>query len=104
MRVACAAMPIATASNVGPAHIDIAYERLGDPQAPPVLLLMGLGAQLVGWPDGFCDELVRGGLHVIRFDNRDAGESTHMTGTPPPNFTAALGGDCSSAAYNLSDM
>jgi pimeloyl-ACP methyl ester carboxylesterase len=97
-------MTIERAANVGPAKIDLAYERLGDPQAPPVLLLMGLGAQLVGWPDGFCDELVRCGLHVIRFDNRDAGESTHLTDAPPPSFLAALGGDCSSAAYNLSDM
>lgn len=97
-------MTIERATNVGPAKIDIAYERLGNPHAPPVLLIMGLGAQLIGWPDGFCDELVAHGLHVIRFDNRDAGESTHMTGAPPPNFVAALGGDHSSASYTLTDM
>lgn len=97
-------MTIATASNVGPARIDIAYERLGDPHAPPVLLIMGVGAQLIAWPDGFCDELVRRGLHLIRFDNRDVGESTHLTGAPPPDMAAALAGDCSSASYTLSDM
>lgn len=95
-------MTIAIASNVGPARIDIAYERLGDPSAPTVLLIMGLGAQLIQWPDGFCDELVRRRLHVIRFDNRDVGQSTRFHGTP--NFMAALAGDFSSAAYTLSDM
>ncbi|HWO18228.1 MAG TPA: alpha/beta hydrolase [Kofleriaceae bacterium] len=97
-------MTIERATNVGPAHIDIAYERLGDPHGPPVLLIMGLNAQLIAWPDGFCDELVRRGLHLIRFDNRDVGESTHMTGAPPPDMAAALAGDHSSASYKLSDM
>ncbi len=97
-------MTIERASKVGPARIDLAYERLGDAHAPPVLLIMGIGAQLIAWPDGFCDELVRRGLHLIRFDNRDAGESTHLTGAPPPNMAAALAGDPSSASYTLSDM
>lgn len=97
-------MTIVRATGVGPARIEIAYERLGDPHAPPVLLIMGLGAQLVGWPDGFCDELVQRGLYLIRFDNRDVGESTHMTSAPPPNMAAALAGDRSSASYTLSDM
>jgi pimeloyl-ACP methyl ester carboxylesterase len=97
-------MTIERARNVGPARIDIAYERLGDAGAPPLLMIMGLGAQLVGWPDGFCDELVKRGLQLIRFDNRDAGESTHMTSAPPADVMAALGGDLSSASYTLSDM
>jgi pimeloyl-ACP methyl ester carboxylesterase len=97
-------MTIETASNVGPARLDIAYERLGDRSAPPVLLIMGLGAQLIGWPDGFCDELVRRGLHVIRFDNRDVGQSTHLPRAPLPNMAASLAGDHSSASYTLSDM
>ncbi len=97
-------MPIETVSNVGPARIDIAYERLGDPTAPPVLLIMGLGAQLIAWPDGFCDELVARGVQLIRFDNRDAGQSTHLTDARPPHMVAALAGDHSSASYTLSDM
>ena len=97
-------MTIERAPNIGPARIDIAYERLGDPRALPVLLIMGGGAQLIAWPDGFCDELLRRGLHLVRFDNRDAGESTHMTGAPAPDFAAAMAGDCSSASYTLSDM
>jgi pimeloyl-ACP methyl ester carboxylesterase len=95
-------MTIAIASNVGPAGIDMAYERLGEPGAPPVLLIMGLGAQLIGWPDGLCDDLVRRGLQIVRFDNRDAGESTHQTGAP--DFAAALAGDHARAPYTLSDM
>jgi len=97
-------MTIEIAKNVGPARIDIAYERLGDRQAPPVLLVMGIAQQLIGWPDGLCDEIVGRGLHVIRFDNRDVGESTHMTNAPMPNFVAAMAGDTSSASYTLSDM
>ena len=59
------------ASKVGPAGIDIAYQRFGNPDAPVVLLIMGVAAQLIHWPDAFCHALVEGGLQVIRFDNRD---------------------------------
>src|SRR5439155_8247891 len=95
---------IEKAVNVGPSRLEIAYERLGDPDATPVLLIMGMGAQLIAWPDGFCDELVSRGLHVIRFDNRDAGESTHMTAAPPPDMPAAIAGNFAAVAYTLSDM
>lgn len=97
-------MTIQRATNVGPSKIEIAYERLGDPAATPVLLIMGLGTQLIGWADDFCNELVRRGLHVIRFDNRDVGESTHMHHAPLPNLPAAMGGDYSTATYRLTDM
>src|SRR6516225_2905524 len=92
------------ASKVGPAAIDIAYQRLGNPDAPVVLLIMGLAAQSIAWPDGFCHALVDSGLQVIRFDNRDAGLSTHLTDTPPPDLRAALAGDLSSVSYTLLDM
>jgi pimeloyl-ACP methyl ester carboxylesterase len=55
-------------------------------------------------PDAFCHALVDRGLQTIRSDNHDAGLSTHMTGTPPPNLSDALAGDLSSALYTLSDM
>lgn len=58
----------------------LAYEDWGDAAAPPILLIMGLGAQMVLWPDGFCRELVRAGLRVIRFDNRDVGLSDRFDG------------------------
>jgi pimeloyl-ACP methyl ester carboxylesterase len=92
------------ASKVGAARIDIAYQRLGNPDAPAVLLIMGLAAQSIHWPDAFCRALVDRGLQVIRFDNRDSGLSTHLTDAPPPNLPAALAGDLSSVSYTLSDM
>jgi pimeloyl-ACP methyl ester carboxylesterase len=92
------------ARKVGPAGIDIAYERLGSCDAPAVLLIMDGGAQMISWPDAFCEALVSHGLHVIRFDNRDVGRSTHMTDAPPPNLQAVLAGELSSASYTLSDM
>ena len=63
------------AHGVGPGRIDIAYERFGPHESPPVLLIMGLGTQMLGWPDGFCSELAGRGVHVVRFDNRDVGLS-----------------------------
>jgi pimeloyl-ACP methyl ester carboxylesterase len=92
------------ASNIGPDGIDIAYQRLGDRAAPPVLLIMGIAGQSISWPDSFCHDLVDRGLQVIRFDNRDSGLSTHLTDAPPPDLPAALTGDLSSASYTLSDM
>jgi pimeloyl-ACP methyl ester carboxylesterase len=92
------------ASKVGPAGIDIAYQRLGNPDAPVVLLIMGVAAQSIHWPDAFCHALVNRGLQVIRFDNRDVGLSTHLTEARPPDLPAALAGDLSSVSYTLSDM
>jgi pimeloyl-ACP methyl ester carboxylesterase len=65
------------ATKVGPAAIDIAYQRLGNPDVPVVLLIMGIAGQSIHWPDAFCHALVDGGLQVIRFDNRDVGLPTH---------------------------
>ena len=91
-------------SKVGPAGIDIAYQRLGRRDAPAGLLIMGVAAQSIHWPDTFCHALVERGLQVIRFDNRDAGLSTHMQDAPRPDLPAALAGDLSSVSYTLSDM
>jgi pimeloyl-ACP methyl ester carboxylesterase len=60
--------------------IDICYETFGDPGAEPMLLIMGLGAQMVLWDDEFCRQLAAHGFRVIRFDNRDIGLSTKFTG------------------------
>lgn len=93
-----------TARGVGPAGIEVTYECFGDPEAPPVLLIMGAGAQMIHWPEGFCAALVGRGVQVIRFDNRDAGRSTHFSDAPRPDLAAALAGDFSSVSYTLSDM
>ncbi len=84
--------------------IALAYESFGDHADPPMLLVMGLGAQMIAWPDEFCAQLATRGYRVIRFDNRDVGLSTHLVGGPAPDVAKAMAGDYSSAAYTLSDM
>jgi len=60
--------------------IDICYEIFGHADAEPLLLLMGLGAQMIHWDDEFCRQLAARGFRVIRFDNRDIGKSSHLSG------------------------
>jgi pimeloyl-ACP methyl ester carboxylesterase len=63
--------------------ITLCYETYGSPANPPLLLIQGLGMQMIGWPEEFCEQLVARGFFVVRFDNRDAGRSTHVPGRPP---------------------
>ena len=84
--------------------ISIAYQRMGEMDAPVVLLIMGVAAQMIHWPNPFCTALVERGVQVIRFDNRDAGKSTHLVDAPAPDLPAVLRGDLSSVSYTLSDM
>ena len=60
--------------------IDLCYEIFGDADAEPMLLIMGLGAQMIHWDDDFCRELAARGFRVIRFDNRDIGQSSKLSG------------------------
>ncbi|CAN5221148.1 alpha/beta hydrolase [soil metagenome] len=94
-------MPVQTAPANG---IEIAYESFGDPSGRPLLLVMGLATQMLAWHEEFCGALVDLGFHVVRYDNRDIGLSTHMHDAPPPDVMAALGGDTSSASYTLDDL
>lgn len=66
--------------------ISLEAETFGDPTRPTVLLIMGLGCQLVVWPDAFCEALVAEGFHVVRFDNRDIGLSEKIKGPRDPQF------------------
>lgn len=91
-------MPRITANG-----IEIEYESLGNEGAPPLILIMGLGMQLIAWPDDLCAMFVERGFRVIRFDNRDIGLSSKMGG-PVPNLMAALAGDASARSYSLDDM
>lgn len=84
--------------------IELAYEVGGDPAGVPMLLIMGLGAQMILWPDDLVAELGARGFRTVRFDNRDCGRSTWIEGGPEPNPLAALAGDTSSASYTLEDM
>jgi pimeloyl-ACP methyl ester carboxylesterase len=84
--------------------IEIAYQAFGDPGDPTLLLIMGLGVQMLGWDEGLCGLLAGRGFHVVRFDNRDVGRSTQIRGGPPADVMAALSGDPGSASYTLADM
>jgi pimeloyl-ACP methyl ester carboxylesterase len=89
--------------------VELFYEDLGDPADPPVLLIMGVGAQLPMWPDGFCARLVKCGYRVIRFDHRDTGLSTKMHGTRAkgsvyPRVLRYVVGRSSPVPYTLVDL
>jgi pimeloyl-ACP methyl ester carboxylesterase len=83
--------------------IEIEYETMGDAKAPPMLMIMGLGAQLTTWDDGFCQDLADRGFYVIRYDNRDAGLSTRMEAAGPADIAAAYSGN-PEPAYTLDDL
>jgi pimeloyl-ACP methyl ester carboxylesterase len=95
-------------ASLAPANgIEIAYETHGDPGDEPLLLVMGLGAQLIAWPLELCEALVDRGFFVIRYDNRDTGLSTLFPsagGDFMTSFAAALQGAVVEAPYTLSDM
>jgi pimeloyl-ACP methyl ester carboxylesterase len=84
--------------------IELEYETFGDPSNPAILLIMGLGIQLLGWHEVFCNMLVERGFFVIRYDNRDVGLSSKIEDGPEPDLMRLLAGDTSSASYTLDDM
>ena len=85
-------------------EIELAYETFGSAQDPPLLLVMGLATQMIGWPEELCRMLADRGLYVIRFDNRDVGLSTHLDSAGAPDVLAVMGGDRSGVPYGLADM
>jgi pimeloyl-ACP methyl ester carboxylesterase len=96
-------MPIADANGM-----KIAYDMRGPAGAPAILLIMGLGTQMIAWSDPFCDALAAGGYQVVRFDNRDVGLSSKIEGGRPVNmkwaFTKAMLGLKVRGPYTLNDM
>ena len=84
--------------------LDLAYETFGNAGDPPVVLVMGLATQMIGWPDDFCAGLAARGHFVVRFDNRDIGLSTHLDSAGAADVLAVLGGDTSSVPYALADL
>jgi pimeloyl-ACP methyl ester carboxylesterase len=84
--------------------IHLEHDTFGDRSDPPLLLVMGLGFQLIHWDPEFCRRLADRGFHVIRFDNRDVGLSTKIRGGPRPNPLASFAGFTGSASYTLWDM
>jgi pimeloyl-ACP methyl ester carboxylesterase len=61
-------------------EVTLEYDTFGSPADPPLLLVMGFGAQMIAWPAGLCERLAGGGRFVIRFDNRDCGLSSKLEG------------------------
>lgn len=88
--------------------IDIIYDAFGDPSSMPLLLIMGLGRQMISWDHEFCASLSERGYYVIRFDNRDAGLSTSFNDAGIPNFSEIINamskGENIPVPYNLPDM
>ena len=88
--------------------IAICYETFGNPADPALVLIMGVGAQMISWEDEFCEQLAGRGFRVIRFDNRDAGKSTRFDRAGIPDVAAAMTrawmGSPVAAPYLLRDM
>ena len=88
--------------------IELVYDTFGEPDAPAILLIMGLGAQMIDWKDEFCALLAGKGFRVIRFDNRDVGRSTRLDGRGHPQIGEMLEtmqrGESVEAPYLLSDL
>ena len=90
-------------------ELDIHYEDMGDENDPTVLLIMGLGAQLLLWRKGFCERLVSQGFRVVRYDNRDVGLSSKVEGRHTgakllPRMARSYLGRRSEAVYTLEHM
>jgi pimeloyl-ACP methyl ester carboxylesterase len=84
--------------------VDIAYETFGDPADPALLLVMGLGTQMLGWHEDLCAEIASRGFHVIRYDNRDVGRSTALRDLPVPTIRQLVMRSKRAAGYTLADM
>jgi pimeloyl-ACP methyl ester carboxylesterase len=101
-------MPRVSVATTNPERVDIEYETFGSDADPALLLVMGFTAQLTAWDEAFCQQLAAAGRHVIRFDNRDCGLSTHLDGVrvdPQAVMRASLAGEpLPPTPYDLSDM
>ena len=84
--------------------VELCYETFGEAGEAPVLLIMGLGTQMLGWPEGFCRQLAAQGHLVVRFDNRDVGRSTHLSDRRPPSAAELVTRRPRNPAYTLDDM
>jgi pimeloyl-ACP methyl ester carboxylesterase len=86
--------------------VELAFESFGDSSDPAVLMIMGLGAQMIFWPEELCEMLAGRGHYVVRFDNRDAGRSTKLHGHAPPPLGRLIAGPVeeSEVPYLLHDM
>jgi len=84
--------------------VEIAYQEIGGERGEPLLLVMGLGTQMLAWDEEFCAMLAERGFRVVRFDNRDIGHSTMLSAAGVPRRGDLFLGRRAGAAYLLSDM
>ena len=88
--------------------ISLTYDTFGDRGSEPLLLVMGLGAQMIHWRNEFCEGLANCGHYVVRFDNRDSGLSEKFDHLGVPDMAqlaaALMSGQPASAPYTLDDM
>jgi len=88
--------------------INLEYETFGEPSDPAIVLVIGFGLQLTGWPEAFCAGLAGRGFHVVRFDNRDTGLSQKFADFGVPDLAAAMAqkmaGETVDAPYTQVDM
>lgn len=96
-------MAVLSEERLAPVNgVELAYQEVGDPAGEPLLLVMGLGTQMLAWDEEFCATLAERGFRVVRFDNRDIGHSTMLEGAGVPKRLDLFLGR--GAAYRLSDM
>ncbi len=95
-------------ANVQANGIQIEYDTFGKRTDRPLLLVMGLGAQMIHWRAEFCEQLASAGHFVVRYDNRDVGLSTQFDAAGLPDLAAIMtqmaAGEPISAPYTLNDM
>jgi pimeloyl-ACP methyl ester carboxylesterase len=84
--------------------VELCYDTFGDSSDPAILLIMGLGTQMIGWQTDFCEQLVERGFFVIRYDNRDCGHSTHFDSVKPPSPVELGTRRIKHPPYTLTDM
>jgi pimeloyl-ACP methyl ester carboxylesterase len=84
--------------------LELCFETFGDRADPALVLIMGLGTQMIAWRDEFCERLASRGFFVVRFDNRDVGRSTRLDDLPVPTRGQLMRRDKRAASYTLEDM
>lgn len=99
-----AEVPYSGEKTVKVGNVEIAYDTFGNPSSRPMLLIMGLGAQMIRWDEAFCKILASQGHWVIRFDNRDVGRSTKFDDAGVPDLMSLMQGKPVKVPYTLKDM
>jgi pimeloyl-ACP methyl ester carboxylesterase len=101
-------VPHSSPQRVASNGLQLVYDTFGSRADPPMLLVMGLGGQMIAWDEAFCAQMAQRGFWLIRYDNRDVGLSTHLddAGVPdiPALAQAIMQGQPADAPYSLRDM